>query len=125
MVLIMAVGKSKMTLQVKKRTSSEGLLDEEIEAFGNQAETEVKKPVPKSKVIQAPVKKVVRDSFSMPEDDYSLIAVMRSRALKNELAVTKAEVIRAGLQVLNALSDSELSKALRALEKVKTGRPKV
>ena len=72
----MAVGKSKMTLQVKKRTSSEGLLDEEIEAFGNQAETEVKKPVPKSKVIQAPVKKVVRDSFSMPEDDYSLIAVV-------------------------------------------------
>lgn len=117
--------KSKMTLQVKKRSPVEGLLDEEIEAFGNQAETEVKKPVPKSKVVQVPVKKVVRDSFSMPEDDYSLIAVMRSRALKNELAVTKAEVIRAGLQVLNALSDSELSKALRALEKVKTGRPKV
>lgn len=117
--------KSKMTLQVKKRSPVEGLLDEEIEAFGNQAETEVKKPAPKSKVVQVPVKKVVRDSFSMPEDDYTLIAAMRSRALKNELAVTKAEVIRAGLQVLNALSDSELSKVLRALEKVKTGRPKV
>lgn len=121
----MSASKTKMTLQVKKRSPVEGLLDEEIEAFGNQAETERKKPVPKSKVVQVPVKKVIRDSFSMPEDDYSLIAAMRSRALKSELAVTKAEVIRAGLQVLNALSDLELSKALRALEKVKTGRPKV
>ena len=116
--------KSKMTLQVKKRTPVDGLLDEEIEAFGNQAETEVKKPVIKPKVIPVPAKKVVRDSFSMPEDDYSLIAALRSRALKNQLAVNKAEVIRAGLQVLNSLSDSELSKALQALEKVKTGRPK-
>lgn len=116
--------KPKMTLQVKKRTSSQGLLDQDVEAFGNQAETEIKKASPKIKAAQVAVKKVVRDSFSMPEDDYSMIAFVRGRALKNQLAVTKAEVIRAGLQVLNSLSDAELSKALASLEKVKTGRPK-
>lgn len=104
----------------------EGLLDEKIEEFGNQAEAEVKKPKAKrnpgfEKLV---TKKVVRDSFSMPEDDYSLIASLRERALKNQLAVTKAEIIRAGLQSLNSCSDAELTKSLRSLHKVKTGRPK-
>lgn len=123
----MSAAKTKMTLQVKKRSPAEGLLDDQIEAFGNQAEAEVKKSKAKviPKVEQVVAKKVIRDSFSMPEDDYLLIARMRERALKNQMAVTKAEVIRAGLHLLNALSDSEITKTFRALEKVKTGRPRL
>ncbi len=118
--------KPKMTLQVKKRTPVEGLIDEKIEEFGNQAEAEVKKSKAKQslEIEKAVAKKVVRDSFSMPEEDYALIARMREKALKNQLAVTKAEVIRAGLHLLNKLDDSALTSTFRALEKVKTGRPK-
>lgn len=121
----MSSTKPKMTLQVKKRTASQGLLDDEVESFGNQSETEIKKVIVKPKAPDTLVKRVIRDSFSMPEDDYSLIDSLKDRALDNKMAVTKAEVLRAGLKVLNALGDAEMKKAFESLEKVKTGRPKV
>ena len=37
--------------------------------------------------------------------------------------ITKSEVIRAGLHILESLSDEELVEVINRLEKVKTGRP--
>ena len=68
---------------------------------------------------------VVRDSFTMPEADYTLIAQTRQRSLKQGVAVTKAEVLRAGLKILSNLKDDELVNVITSLEKVKTGRPNV
>lgn len=67
--------------------------------------------------------KVIRDSFTMPEDDYNLIAGIRSRCLKAGVTVNKSEVIRAGLNALNEMSDKELLEIIERLAKVKTGRP--
>ncbi|HXU92227.1 MAG TPA: hypothetical protein VFP33_01090 [Gallionella sp.] len=68
--------------------------------------------------------KVVRDSFTMPENEYRKIAEIKEASLKAGLPVKKSEVLRAGLQVLAGLSAAQLKRALGGLEKIKTGRPK-
>ena len=67
--------------------------------------------------------KVIRDSFTMPEADYNLIAEIRDRCLKAGVTVSKSEAIRAGLNALNEMSDKELLAVIERLAKVKTGRP--
>lgn len=68
--------------------------------------------------------KVVRDSFTMPQADYDLIAVLKQKALKTGLHVKKSELLRASLQALSKLSAAQLKRAISDLEKIKTGRPK-
>jgi hypothetical protein len=69
-------------------------------------------------------KKVVRDSFTMPQDEYQKIAEIKAICLKAKLHVKKSEVLRAGLSLLAGLTDAQLKQALGKLEKIKTGRPK-
>lgn len=67
--------------------------------------------------------KVIRDSFTIPNDDYELISETRQRCLQSAVNVTKSEVIRAGLHALQQLNDEELVQVFGGLEKIKTGRP--
>lgn len=67
--------------------------------------------------------RVVRDSFTMPAQEYEQIAALRERCLKSQISVNKSEILRAGLAALAAMSDGELALALQSLAKVKTGRP--
>jgi hypothetical protein len=72
-----------------------------------------------------PVKlKLVRDSFTMPEQDHALIAQLKKRALAGAHAAKKSEVLRAALHLLASLSDAELLTQLRSIPPVKTGRPR-
>lgn len=68
--------------------------------------------------------KVVRDSFTMPQADYNLIAALKQKALQSGLHVKKSELLRASLQALSKLTVPQLKRALSGLEKIKTGRPK-
>lgn len=68
--------------------------------------------------------KVVRDSFSMPQSDYDLIAALKQKALQGGLHVKKSELLRASLRALSKLSVAQLKRAIAGLEKIKTGRPK-
>jgi hypothetical protein len=67
--------------------------------------------------------KMVRDSFTMPELEYELIAAVKRRCIANGLAVKKSEVLRAAIIGFAALSDSAVAAALKALLVIKTGRP--
>ena len=67
--------------------------------------------------------KLVRDSFTMPESEYSLIAAVKRRCLAMGVAVKKSEVLRAAVIGFAALSDAELAVALQTLVVIKTGRP--
>ncbi len=67
--------------------------------------------------------KVVRDSFTMPQADYQLIAELKLRILKVGLHVKKSELLRAGLQVLAKQTAPQLKQSVVSLEKIKTGRP--
>jgi hypothetical protein len=67
---------------------------------------------------------LVRDSFTMPESDFALLATLKSAALGARRAAKKSELLRAGLQLLATLDAKSLVVALDRLEAVKTGRPK-
>ncbi|HEU0186646.1 MAG TPA: hypothetical protein VFR06_02010, partial [Gallionellaceae bacterium] len=55
--------------------------------------------------------KVVRDSFTMPKNDYDLIAELKQRCQKQDMHVKKSELLRAGLQALSKLSPAQLKHA--------------
>jgi hypothetical protein len=67
---------------------------------------------------------LVRDSFTMPEADFGLIAALKAKALDARRAAKKSELLRAGLRLLSGLEAKALVAALDKLEPVKIGRPK-
>lgn len=69
-------------------------------------------------------KKVVRDSFTMPQNDYAKIAELKQVCLKAGVHVKKSELLRAGLHALGKLSAAQLKQEIAQMEQIKTGRPK-
>jgi hypothetical protein len=80
-------------------------------------------PAPE-KPAKPPKVRLVRDSFTMPEADFALVATLKERALKKGRAAKKSELLRAGLQLLGQQSPAALVAALERLQPIKTGRPK-
>lgn len=74
----------------------------------------------KSKSIKA---RVVRDSFTMPGNEYAAIAELKQRCLTHGIAARKSEILRAALASFSALDDAAITRAVQLLEVVKTGRP--
>jgi len=68
--------------------------------------------------------KVVRDSFTMPQNDYAKIAELKQLCLKAGVHVKKSELLRAGLHALGKLSAAQLKQTIAQMEQIKTGRPK-
>jgi hypothetical protein len=68
--------------------------------------------------------KLVRDSFTIPKDEYAVIESLKQRASTLAHPVKKSELLRAGLKLLATLPDSSLRTALQAVPSIKTGRPK-
>ncbi len=68
--------------------------------------------------------RLVRDSFTMPEPDFALIAALKARALAGQREAKKSELLRAGLHALMALDSRALIDALGRLQPLKIGRPK-
>ena len=89
---------------------------EEVEAVENEANTSNKK----SKIVKT---KVIRDSFSFPEQDYLKISELKKTCLAAGIHVKKGEILRAGLHLLSKLNLDELKQAVDQVEKVQTGRP--
>jgi hypothetical protein len=77
-----------------------------------------------AKEAKAKKPKLVRDSFTIPKDEYAVIEALKQRASTLAQPVKKSELLRAGLKVLATLSDSALRTALQAVPSIKTGRPK-
>jgi hypothetical protein len=67
--------------------------------------------------------KLVRDSFTIPKDEYAALAELKKRSAKLAQPAKKSELLRAGIQALTALSDKALLAALKAVPSIKTGRP--
>jgi hypothetical protein len=67
--------------------------------------------------------KLIRDGFTIPESEYDLIAAIKKRCLAKGMAVKKSEVLRAAIISFAALSDAAVTKALKGVEVLKTGRP--
>ncbi len=68
--------------------------------------------------------KVIRDSFSFPEQDHHKISELKKICLAAGVHVKKGELLRAGLNLLTEMTLTELLQAVEKIERVKTGRPK-
>jgi hypothetical protein len=86
------------------------------------------KSLPKPKVKAAkPAKekkpKLVRDSFTIPKDEYTVLEDLKQRAGKLSTQIKKSELLRAGIKALAAMSDPAFLSALKLVPTIKTGRP--
>ncbi len=76
---------------------------------------------PKTKIPKKP--KLVRDSFTMPKDEYQAIDGLKQRANSLQRSVKKSELLRAGIMALSAMDDKNLVAILARVPALKTGRP--
>ena len=90
----------------------------------------VAKPAAKPAVKVAVVKatkakkpKMVRDSFTFPKDEYSVLDALKLRAAKLGSPAKKTELLRAGVKAIAAISDVAFLAAMQAVPSLKTGRP--
>ncbi|GAC1319201.1 MAG: hypothetical protein NVS3B11_13750 [Collimonas sp.] len=78
-------------------------------------------PDVKPKVKKA---KLVRDSFTMPADEYQVLGEVKKTFLKAGLEVKKSELLRVGVALIRELDLASLKLAVASLPPVKAGRPK-
>ncbi len=82
---------------------------------------EEKKPKLKPKAVRP---KIIRDSFTLPENDYRLIGKIKQECMRGGIDTNKSEIVRAGLKILAEMNRGELKEAFRRVEKIRVGRPK-
>ena len=64
----------------------------------------------------------VRDTFSMPENEYAVIERIRNNVAKEGYIYSKREIVRGALLALNALPMKDVMYCLSTVEKLKPGR---
>ena len=79
-------------------------------------------PDPEMPAKASGTEKVVRETFSMPRSDESLIEQLRSRAAREGRLPSRSEVVRGALRWLAAADPDDLVKVLDHVERVKPGR---
>ncbi|WP_246475405.1 hypothetical protein [Diaphorobacter ruginosibacter] len=86
-------------------------------------EGKASKDLKEAKEAKAKKPKLVRDSFTIPKDEYAVIDDLKLRGAQLGHQAKKSELLRAGLKLLASLNDQQLLAALRAVPAIKTGRP--
>lgn len=117
---------TKTTAEPRVNPAKTGPAKKEAKAAPKKARSPVAKPVPALKPtdVSKPKKaKLIRDSFTMPDAEYSLLAAVKQRCLAGGVAAKKSEVLRAAFLSFAAKSDVTVFKAIKALTPIKTGRP--
>ncbi|MGH8854449.1 MAG: hypothetical protein ACREWI_09240, partial [Telluria sp.] len=66
---------------------------------------------------------LVRDSFTMPEQEYAVLAQVKQACLRAGIEVKKSELLRIGVALLGQVDVATLKAVLAALPQLKTGRP--
>ncbi|MDE2606026.1 MAG: hypothetical protein KGL68_08925 [Burkholderiales bacterium] len=79
---------------------------------------------PKAEKSEKPKKpKLVRDSFTIPKNEYTALEDLKLRAAKLGRPAKKSEILRAGVMALAAMGDAAFLSSVGAVPAVKTGRP--
>ena len=77
-----------------------------------------------TQTIKLDKKKMERDSFTMPKDEYVQFSVLKKRLEVLGQPAKKSELLRAGIKLLTNMTDAQLKEALLSVPVIKTGRPK-
>lgn len=75
-------------------------------------------------VAKARKPKLVRDSFTMPEQEYAVLGQVKKACLKAGIDVKKSELLRIGVALISQIDLATLKSVLAGLPQLKTGRPK-
>ncbi|HZG21368.1 MAG TPA: hypothetical protein VE092_15260 [Herbaspirillum sp.] len=84
----------------------------------------VEKAEKTEKVAKAKKVKQVRDSFTMPENEYAVLAQVKKSCLKAGVEIKKSDLLRIGVSLIKNLKIGELKDILGSLTPLKVGRPK-
>ena len=116
----------KTAAKPKANPAKTGPAKKEVNAAPKKARSPAAQPVPapqSSNAAKPKKAKLIRDSFTMPDAEYALLAAVKQRCLAGGVAAKKSEVLRAAFLSFAAKSDATLFKAIKALTPIKTGRP--
>ena len=108
---------------VTPKTTSSAAAKKRINANTSARKTVATKKTAVKKIAVKKAK-LVRDSFTIPKDEYVVIDSLKKRAIAAGQAVKKSELLRAGIKALAAMSDGQFKAALSHVPPIKTGRPK-
>ncbi len=67
-------------------------------------------------------RRIVRDSFTMPDKDHRLIRELQIVYAREGILFNKGEVLRAGLHALKGMTPDELAVIAERIEHMKSGR---
>jgi hypothetical protein len=130
-----ATAPAKPTAVAKPQVSKPAVKKATVAAKSKPAAQQPAKPVapkvavpkaalPKAEPIKLKKPKLVRDSFTIPKDEYAVIDTLKLRAGKLGQSVKKSELLRAGIKAIASMSDIQFKAALSNVPTLKTGRPK-
>ena len=68
--------------------------------------------------------KLVRDSFTMPEQEYAVLGQVKKACIKAGFEIKKSELLRIGVALISQLDMATLQRVLDSLPTLKTGRPR-
>ncbi|SNT27708.1 hypothetical protein SAMN06265795_12125 [Noviherbaspirillum humi] len=71
-----------------------------------------------------PKVKLVRDSFTMPEDEYRVLGDVKKACLAAGYEVKKSELLRVGVALIRQMDIDKLKEIHATLPALKAGRPK-
>lgn len=76
-----------------------------------------------AKPAKAKKPKLVRDSFTIPKEEYAVLVELKQRCAALAHPAKKSELLRAGIKAMAGLNDKALLAALLTVPSIKTGRP--
>lgn len=79
---------------------------------------------PKAAKVKAKKIKMVRDSFTFPATEHVKLLELKKRVMSLGHEVKKGELVRLGITLVAAMTDTQLLTGITQVEKLKTGRPK-
>jgi hypothetical protein len=68
--------------------------------------------------------KLVRDSFTMPENEYQIIGEIKKACIEAGFSIKKSELLRVGVALLQKMTPAQIQESLADLPALKAGRPK-
>ena len=92
-----------------------------LAAAKKPAAKKVAKPDAKAVKIKKP--KLVRDSFTMPQSEYDVLAQVKKSCIAAGIEIKKSDLLRIGVALLQTLDTKKINEALLKLTPLKAGRP--
>ncbi|MBK4735904.1 hypothetical protein JJB74_14890 [Noviherbaspirillum sp. DKR-6] len=108
---------------VKKAAKASPAKAADKAAAAQQADSKTR-AVAKTEKGKAKKPRLTRDSFTMPDDEYAMLANIKHACLKAGFEVKKSQLLRIGIGMVHALDMASLRKRIDALTPLKPGRPK-